>query len=74
MLCLREKVVLALLASDADNLFLTITVKELNPQVMVIATANQLKCLSWVKEALASRLTDRAGTLDAHDRGLPLLG
>lgn len=33
----RAKAVLALLASDADNLFLTITAKELSPSVTVIS-------------------------------------
>jgi voltage-gated potassium channel len=36
----RAKMVLALLPSDADNLFVTITVKELNPEVTVIARAS----------------------------------
>ena len=37
----RAKAVLALLASDADNLFLTITAKELSSSVMVIARASE---------------------------------
>ena len=39
----KAKVVLALLPSDADNLFVTITVKELNPEVTVIARASDEK-------------------------------
>lgn len=52
----RAKAVLALLASDADNLFLTITAKELNPSVMVIARASEDKVEPRLKRGGADRV------------------
>ncbi len=49
----QAKAVLALLASDADNLFLTITAKELSPSVMVIARAFEDKVISPYQSACA---------------------
>lgn len=45
----RAKAVLALLSSDADNLFLTITAKELSPSVMVIARASEDRVVPKLK-------------------------
>ncbi len=52
----RAKAVLALLASDADNLFLTITVKELSPSVIVIARASEDKVEPRLKRGGADRV------------------
>ncbi len=52
----KAKTVLALLASDADNLFLTITVKELNPQVMVIARASDERVEPRLKRSGADKV------------------
>jgi voltage-gated potassium channel len=52
----RAKTVLALLASDADNLFLTITAKELSPSVIVIARASEDKVQSRLKRGGADRV------------------
>ncbi len=62
----RAKVVLALLASDADNLFLTITVKELNPQVMVIATASDEKVEPRLKRSGADKVISPYKTVYAR--------
>ncbi len=52
----RAKVVLALLPSDADNLFVTITVKELNPEVTVIARASDEKVEPRLKRSGADKV------------------
>ena len=52
----RAKVVLALLPSDADNLFVTITVKELNPGVTVIARASDEKVEPRLKRSGADKV------------------
>ncbi|MDA2931146.1 potassium channel protein [Acidobacteria bacterium AH-259-O06] len=52
----RAKAVLALLASDADNLFLTITVKEVNPLVIVIARASDDKVEPRLKRGGADKV------------------
>lgn len=45
----RAKAVLALLSSDVDHLFLTITAKELSPSVMVIARASEDRVVPKLK-------------------------
>ena len=62
----RAKAVLALLASDADNLFLTITVKELNPQVMVIARASDEKVEPRLKRSGADKVISPYKTASAR--------
>ena len=52
----QAKAVLALLASDADNLFLTITAKELSPSVMVIARAFEDKVEPRLKHGGADKV------------------
>ena len=52
----KAKVVLALLPSDADNLFVTITVKELNPGVTVIARASDEKVEPRLKRSSADKV------------------
>ena len=52
----RARAVLALLASDADNLFLTITAKELSPSVMVIARASEDRVESRLKRGGADKV------------------
>ncbi len=52
----RAKVVLALLPSDADNLYVTITVKELNPAVTVIARASDEKAEPRLKRSGADKV------------------
>ncbi len=52
----RAKVVLALLGSDADNLYLTITAKELNPEVSVIARASDEKAERRLERSGADRV------------------
>ena len=52
----RAKMVLALLPSDADNLFVTITVKELNPGVAVIARASDEKVEPRLKRSGADKV------------------
>ncbi|MEE8349974.1 MAG: potassium channel protein [Acidobacteriota bacterium] len=52
----RAKAVLALLPSDADNLLLTITAKELSPSVMVIARASEERVESKLKRVGADKI------------------
>lgn len=52
----RAKAVLALLSSDADNLFLTITAKELSPSVMVIARAYEDRVVPKLKRGGADKV------------------
>lgn len=52
----RAKAVLALLPSDADNLFLTITAKEMNPKVTVIARASEEKVEPRLKRGGADKV------------------
>ena len=52
----QARAVLALLASDADNLFVTITAKELNPSVTVIARASEDKVEPRLKRGGADRV------------------
>jgi len=69
----RAKAVLALLASDADNLFLTITAKELSSSVKVIARASEEKVEAKLKRGGADKVispyqTACAGVLHAAIR------
>ena len=52
----RAKALLALLPSDADNLFLTITAKELNPKLMVIARTSDEKVEPRLKRGGADKV------------------
>ena len=52
----HAKAVLALLPTDADNLFLTITAKELNPRVTVIARASEQKVEPRLKRGGADKV------------------
>ena len=52
----RAKAVLALLPTDADNLFLTITAKELNPRASVIARASEEKVEPRLKRGGADKV------------------
>ncbi|MCZ6481541.1 MAG: potassium channel protein [candidate division NC10 bacterium] len=62
----KAKAVLALLPSDADNLFVTITVKELNPQVMVIARAYDEKVEPRLKRSGADKVISPYKTASAR--------
>ena len=52
----HAQAVLALLPTDADNLFLTITAKELNPRVTVIARASEEKVEPRLKRGGADKV------------------
>jgi voltage-gated potassium channel len=52
----RARAILALLASDAANLFLTITAKELSPSVIIIARASEDKVEPRLKRGGADKV------------------
>lgn len=59
----RAKVIITTLPSDADNVFITLTAKEINPDVIVIAKASELTSEKKLMRAGASHVVmpDRLG-------------
>jgi len=53
---MRAKVLYAALSSDADNLFVTLSVKQDNPQLLVVTRAQDESSLSKLKRAGADRV------------------
>jgi len=52
----RAKTLIAALGSDADNVFVTLTAKELNPHIKVIARAERAESVKKLKQAGASEV------------------
>ncbi|WP_423793300.1 potassium channel family protein [Methanocaldococcus indicus] len=52
----KAKCLLAVLPTDADNVFLTLTAKELNPKIEVVAKANERESIKKLKVAGANKI------------------
>jgi len=52
----RAKTLIAAMGSDADNVFLTLTAKELNPNIKVVARAERMESVKKLKQAGASEV------------------
>ena len=52
----RARTLIAAMGSDADNVFLTLTAKELNPQIRVVARAERMESVKKLKQAGAAEV------------------
>lgn len=52
----RARTLIAAMGSDADNVFVTLTAKELNPHIKVVARAERMESVKKLKQAGASEV------------------
>jgi len=52
----RARTLIAAMGSDADNVFVTLTAKELNPHIRVVARAERMESVKKLKQAGASEV------------------